>query len=181
MPIMFADNEDQPLSNARHERFAQYLAAGMPQVEAYEKAGYSRDDGNADRLTRNDSIRQRLAYLHRRNVAKMDVAAAGVTVEGQLAKLEAVQAELKANQAKAEEIRAGAMAAGQFDAATHALAAATNAATALKGAIVDQSKLGGLWVERSERTSLKEDPRQLTDAELDRIIAEEQSKAGGVQ
>ncbi len=35
------------LKNARHERFAQNVAKGMSAAEAYEKAGYKRNDGSA--------------------------------------------------------------------------------------------------------------------------------------
>ena len=35
------------LSNARHERFAQELAAGNPADAAYEEAGYRKHRGNA--------------------------------------------------------------------------------------------------------------------------------------
>lgn len=52
-----------PLSNPRHERYAQELAKGKSKVEAYEEAGYSRDRGNAVRLTANDSVQKRLAEL----------------------------------------------------------------------------------------------------------------------
>lgn len=49
----------QPLANVRHERFAQYRAAGMPKATAYERAGYEPDTGNAVRLTGNDSVSDR--------------------------------------------------------------------------------------------------------------------------
>jgi len=51
------------LKNIRQERFAQGLFKGLPQVVAYEKAGYDRSDPNASRLTRNDKIQQRLQEL----------------------------------------------------------------------------------------------------------------------
>ncbi len=34
------------LKNARHEKLAQYIAKGMSATEAYEKAGYKRNDGS---------------------------------------------------------------------------------------------------------------------------------------
>jgi hypothetical protein len=37
----------QMLSNPRHEHFAQYLAQGKPEYEAYRLAGYVDDRGNA--------------------------------------------------------------------------------------------------------------------------------------
>jgi phage terminase small subunit len=51
------------LSNARHERFAQALAEGLTADEAYQKAGYSENRGNAIRLKANESIKQRLTEL----------------------------------------------------------------------------------------------------------------------
>jgi len=52
-----------PLTNARHERFAQELAKGKSQAEAYEAAGYEPSEPNASRLTRNDKVSARLAEL----------------------------------------------------------------------------------------------------------------------
>jgi phage terminase small subunit len=51
------------LANARHERFAQELAKGKTQTEAYVEAGYKPDDGNATRLTGNDRVQARVAEL----------------------------------------------------------------------------------------------------------------------
>ncbi len=51
------------LKNARHERFAQNLAKGMSAGQAYEKAGYKRNDGSAGRLHRNAQVQGRIAEL----------------------------------------------------------------------------------------------------------------------
>jgi len=51
------------LRNPRHEVFAQELANGMPATQAYEKAGFSPDGGNASRLQNDDRIKQRVAQL----------------------------------------------------------------------------------------------------------------------
>ena len=51
------------LSNARHERFAQALAAGKSETDAYAEAGFNPSGPNAGRLTKNDEIRQRVAEL----------------------------------------------------------------------------------------------------------------------
>jgi hypothetical protein len=49
------------IKNARHEKFAQELARGtITEAEAYARAGYARDDGNACRLTGNDRIQTRV-------------------------------------------------------------------------------------------------------------------------
>lgn len=51
------------LANRKHELFAQGLAAGKSQIEAYELAGYKPDDGHATRLAGNGRIQARLAEL----------------------------------------------------------------------------------------------------------------------
>ena len=38
------------LKNPRHERFAQFMAEGKTCVDAYQLAGFKRDDGNSSRL-----------------------------------------------------------------------------------------------------------------------------------
>ncbi|MBN7759491.1 terminase small subunit [Nitratireductor aquimarinus] len=48
------------LPNPRHEAFAQGLAKGLSADEAYQKAGYSPNRGNATRLKANESIRARV-------------------------------------------------------------------------------------------------------------------------
>jgi phage terminase small subunit len=52
-----------PLKNARHERFAQELAKGASQAEAYARAGYKPSEQHASRLARNGKVRERLAQL----------------------------------------------------------------------------------------------------------------------
>jgi hypothetical protein len=52
-----------PLKNARHERFAQELAKGKSQLEAYVAAGYKPDDGAACRLSGNVRVRDRVLEL----------------------------------------------------------------------------------------------------------------------
>jgi hypothetical protein len=56
-----------PLKNARHERFAQELAKGKSQSEAYKSAGYSADGNsaevNAARLLRNAKVSARVEEL----------------------------------------------------------------------------------------------------------------------
>lgn len=58
------------LSNARHERFAQALAKGKCQAEAYAEAGYAPSEPNASRLTRNDKVQSRLMELQERAATK---------------------------------------------------------------------------------------------------------------
>lgn len=54
------------LSNARHERFAQELAAGKTADEAYQLAGFRPNRGNATRLKANESVMKRVAELQGR-------------------------------------------------------------------------------------------------------------------
>jgi uncharacterized membrane protein YgcG len=56
-------NVDEPLSNPRHERFAQALVAGMSQIDAYVAAGYARNEARASRLRRAEQVRTRVAGL----------------------------------------------------------------------------------------------------------------------
>lgn len=51
------------LSNPKHERFAQELAKGKTQVEAYEAAGYRDGRRNAHRLGKDEGILGRVAEL----------------------------------------------------------------------------------------------------------------------
>lgn len=71
------------LSNARHERFAQELAKGSSQAEAYAAAGYAPSEPNASRLTRNDKVASRVAELQARAATK-----AVMTLEGHLTDLQ---------------------------------------------------------------------------------------------
>jgi hypothetical protein len=52
-----------PLTNVRHERFAQLLLQGESAVDAHEHAGFIRDTGNAARLRANPRIVERLTEL----------------------------------------------------------------------------------------------------------------------
>lgn len=73
------------LSDPRHERFAQNLAAGMKQGEAYEKAGFKANRGNAARLNADENIRTRVAEILRgretflQDVSKVAVEKTGLT------------------------------------------------------------------------------------------------------
>jgi phage terminase small subunit len=54
------------LQNPRHEKFAQALAEGKNQLEAYAIAGYSPHTGNASKLASDKSIVERVAELQQR-------------------------------------------------------------------------------------------------------------------
>jgi len=54
----------RPLENGRHEKFAQILAVDDSNAtDAYELAGFKRNDGNAARLKGDERIQARIAYL----------------------------------------------------------------------------------------------------------------------
>ncbi len=69
------------LKNARHERFAQNKAKGMSATEAYEKAGYKRNDGSAGRLHRNAQVKGRIAELQNRAAEKTGYTIVKATAE----------------------------------------------------------------------------------------------------
>jgi hypothetical protein len=48
------------LKNPKHERFAQLLAEGMTQVDAYEESGYKRNDGNAAVAANREDVQARV-------------------------------------------------------------------------------------------------------------------------
>jgi phage terminase small subunit len=51
------------LKNSRHERFVQLLPEGKTAVDAHEKAGYKRNDGNASTLARHPEVQARLKEI----------------------------------------------------------------------------------------------------------------------
>ncbi len=51
------------LSNARHERFAQEIAAGSRAADAYAKAGYNRSKTNASSLKNRADVSERIREL----------------------------------------------------------------------------------------------------------------------
>ena len=67
-----------PLKNARHERFAQELAKGKSQVEAYEAAGYAPDRGAATRLSANVSVQARVEHLKAGAAKRAEITAASL-------------------------------------------------------------------------------------------------------
>lgn len=59
------------LANPKHETFAQLLAKGKSQVEAYEAAGYSNGQKNAHRLGSDEGILRRVREIQS-ETAEMD-------------------------------------------------------------------------------------------------------------
>lgn len=82
-----------PLSNGRHEKFAQAIAAGKTREDAYIAAGYSEVGAraNASRLIANDSVKARLAELQNASAKRAEI-----TLESLLAEADAIQQQARA-------------------------------------------------------------------------------------
>ena len=61
------------LEKPRRETFAQHLAAGKSQSEAYSLAGYSPDDGHAARLAGNGRVKARVAELQAAGAERAEI------------------------------------------------------------------------------------------------------------
>jgi phage terminase small subunit len=59
------------LKNPKHEKYAELLAKGIGQGEAYEMVGYQKNDSHASRLARTGKIEARVAELRERTIAKV--------------------------------------------------------------------------------------------------------------
>lgn len=108
------------LSNAKHELFAQALAKGSTQAEAYALAGYAPSEPNASRLTSNDKVQARVAEILGKAAARTEITVASITDR------------LLAIAAKGEQSR---------DAPLLAVARAS---------LMDAAKLNGLVIEKSQ-------------------------------
>lgn len=82
------------LKNHKHERFAQDLAKGMSQIDAYVNAGYKPNDGHAARLAGDGRIKDRVAEIIDRSVVRTEITLASLLQEA----AEIQEAALKANQ-----------------------------------------------------------------------------------
>ena len=74
------------LKNPRHERFAQGVAKGMSQHEAYEYAGFSNPGGdrsNAGKLARKPQVAERIEEMLAKQAKRI-----GVTVDALVAELD---------------------------------------------------------------------------------------------
>lgn len=67
------------LTNPKHERFAQELAKGKTQEEAYREAGYIGDRTAASRLSTNVNVQARLAELQERSAIRTELTVASIT------------------------------------------------------------------------------------------------------
>jgi len=149
--VTIGGNAMPTLRNPRHERFAQLLASGEYATDAYEKAGYSRDAGNASYLAKTEEITNRVqeitaaAFAKERKAAAVAAERAAVTVESLMR--------------ECEEAARGAAAAGQW--------------SAVIAAIKEKGVLSGKRVERRESGGPGEVEaiEKMTAAELRAFIA----------
>lgn len=128
--------------NARQEAFAQHLAKGMSQAEAYKAAGYDSEGNaaevNASRLLRTDKVASRVRELQEASAEAAVVDAA--TLSDQL-----------------ETIREKAMLANQFGAAAQA--------------VMGRAKLHGLIIDKAEVKDVTPLTPEQRQAEIDRLLS----------
>ena len=67
------------LTNPKHERFAQELAKGKSQAEAYVDAGYAASEPHASRLARNGKVEARVAEILDRAAVRAEISIASAT------------------------------------------------------------------------------------------------------
>ena len=67
------------LTNGKHERFAQGLAKGLSQTEAYAEAGYTGDRTAASRLSTNVNVIARVAELQDKAALRTEISIASAT------------------------------------------------------------------------------------------------------
>jgi hypothetical protein len=96
-----------PLKYPKHEAFVRGLLENKTALDAYEAAGYARDDGNAARLSRNPRVQERLAELQAEIAAETTVTVQGLINELESARktatdLKQLSAAIKAIEGKAK-------------------------------------------------------------------------------
>ena len=69
------------LPNPRHERFAQELAKGLGQTEAYVAAGYKENRSAASRLADDVNVCERVSEIQERGAIRAEITVAGLTEE----------------------------------------------------------------------------------------------------
>lgn len=67
------------LENPKHERFAQELAKGRPQAEAYATVGYRPSEAHASRLASNGKVAARVAEIQERAAVRAEITVASIT------------------------------------------------------------------------------------------------------
>lgn len=90
-----------PLDNPKHERFAQGLAKGQSQAEAYAEAGYAASEPHASRLASNGKVQTRVAELQERGALRTEV-----TLESLIREANEIQTAAKADKQHSAAIAA---------------------------------------------------------------------------
>lgn len=94
-----------PLSNPRQETFAQIAAAGASLIEAYEKAGYEPNYGNASSLKANQKVNSRITELQQGGVDLAQITVASLVARAdELRELAIEHKQISAGVAAVKEI-----------------------------------------------------------------------------
>lgn len=80
------------LNNIRHERFAQELAKGKGQTEAYVAAGYKENRSAASRLAEDVNVCERVRELQERGAIRVELTVADIIRELEEARISALTA-----------------------------------------------------------------------------------------
>lgn len=123
------------LSNQRHELFAQALAKGKPQVEAYVEAGYKQNRSAATRLAADVNIRGRVSELGAKVAARTEITAASITER--LMRLATIAEETGVTK----------------DDDGTVTASSSKHLGVLRAALMDVAKLNGLVIDKGENTN----------------------------
>lgn len=67
------------LKNPKHEAFAQAIAKGKPQLEAYTNAGYKPSEPHASRLASDGKVATRVAEIQQKAADRVDITLASLT------------------------------------------------------------------------------------------------------
>lgn len=138
------------LANPKHERFAQELAKGQSQVEAYVAAGYKHSRSAASRLAENVDICVRVSDLQERVAIRTEITVAGITTR--LLNI--------ADVAEKTGIEKDPITGEPKDSSSKHLGVA-------RAALMDAAKLNGLVVDQTENVTITAEQRRKRIAELE--------------
>jgi phage terminase small subunit len=85
------ESEMGELSNSRHEKFAQELAAGNSADASYEAAGYRKHRGNAARLSANEHVKNRVKEIQAVGAERAAVTVQSLIDEAEDARIKAME------------------------------------------------------------------------------------------
>lgn len=138
------------LKNPRHERFAQELAKGQTQEEAYAEAGYSDNKSAASRLGNDVNICERVASIQERGAVRAEITIGELTADLlRYRDLLADTAVMTHTSDSGED---------EIHIVSH------QHLSAARQCVMDAAKLNGLIVEKTENTNKQVD--NLTDEDL---------------